>query len=160
MPQLGVIASRHWTPAPLADDCFALENMAMVGDRGMITTAPHHRAEEAGGLGWPTAPRATPQIAVSAADTGPLQMSLLDEQNLAEITHPRQPRGNGSSPAATPPWPTCVAATRRTSGGAVLPRDSVTGGSAVGRARRSPAWEYGRLSVQSDTMALWQPGPR
>jgi hypothetical protein len=32
-----------------------------------------------------------PQIAVLAADTGPLQMSLFDEQNFAEITHPDYP---------------------------------------------------------------------
>ena len=32
-----------------------------------------------------------PQIAVLAADTGPLQMSLFDEQNFAEISHPDYP---------------------------------------------------------------------
>jgi len=71
-------------------DTFALENMVMVGDRGMITTARITALKQVGGLGWLTALRA-PQIAVLAADTGPLQMSLFDEQNFAEITHPDYP---------------------------------------------------------------------
>ena len=71
-------------------DTFALENMVMVGDRGMITTARIAALKKVGGLGWLTALRA-PQIAVLAADTGPLQMSLFDEQNFAEITHPDYP---------------------------------------------------------------------
>ena len=54
-------------------DTFRLENMVMVGDRGMITTARIKALKEVGGLGWLTALRA-PQIAVLAADTGPLQM--------------------------------------------------------------------------------------
>jgi len=45
---------------------------------------------ELGGMGWVTALRA-PAIAALAADTGPLQMSLFDEANLAEITHPDYP---------------------------------------------------------------------
>ena len=71
-------------------DTFALENMVMVGDRGMITTARITALKDIGGLGWLTALRA-PQIAALAADTGPLQMSLFDEQNFAEITHPDYP---------------------------------------------------------------------
>ena len=71
-------------------DTFALENMVMVGDRGMITTARITALKQVGGLGWLTALRA-PQIAALAADTGPLQMSLFDEQNFAEITHPDYP---------------------------------------------------------------------
>ena len=62
----------------------------LVGDRGMITTARITALKQVGGLGWLTALRA-PQIAVLAADTGPLQMSLFDEQNFAEITHPDYP---------------------------------------------------------------------
>jgi hypothetical protein len=71
-------------------DTFGLENMIMVGDRGMITTARITALKEAGGLGWLTALR-SPQIAALAADTGPLQMSLFDEQNFAEIIHPDYP---------------------------------------------------------------------
>ncbi len=71
-------------------DTFALQNMVLVGDRGMITTARITALKTVGGLGWVTALRA-PQIAVLAADTGPLQMSLFDEQNFAEFRHPDYP---------------------------------------------------------------------
>ncbi|MDT2009153.1 transposase [Rhodococcus opacus] len=71
-------------------DTFALENMLMVGDRGMITSARITALKELGGLGWLTALRA-PQIAALAAADGPLQMSLFDEQNFAEISHPDYP---------------------------------------------------------------------
>src|SRR6476646_6432871 len=71
-------------------DTFGLENMVMGGDRGIITTARIKALKEIGGLGWLTALR-SPQIAVLAADTGPLQMSLFDEQNFAEIVHPDYP---------------------------------------------------------------------
>ncbi len=71
-------------------DTFALENMVMVGDRGMITSARIEALRELGGLGWVTALRA-PAIAALAADDGPLQMSLFDQANLAEITHPDYP---------------------------------------------------------------------
>src|SRR5450755_2020303 len=64
--------------------------MVILGDRGMITTARITALKKVGGLGWLTALRA-PQIAVLAADTGPLQMSLFDEQNFAEISHPDYP---------------------------------------------------------------------
>lgn len=62
----------------------------MVGDRGMITAARIRALREAGGLGWVTCLRA-PAIAALAADDGPLQMSLFDQQDLAEITHPDYP---------------------------------------------------------------------
>jgi hypothetical protein len=71
-------------------DTFGLENMLMVGDRGMITSARITALKDLGGIGWLTALRA-PQIAALAADDGPLQMSLFDEQNFAEITHPDYP---------------------------------------------------------------------
>lgn len=71
-------------------DTFALQNMVMVGDRGMITTARVEALKELGGIGWLTALRA-PQIAALAADNGPLQMSLFDTVNFAEFTHPDYP---------------------------------------------------------------------
>jgi len=69
---------------------FGLTQMVMVGDRGMITSARIEALRELGGMGWVTALRA-PAIAALAADTGPRQMSLFDETNLAEITHPDYP---------------------------------------------------------------------
>lgn len=71
-------------------DTFGLQNMLMVGDRGMITSARITALKDLGGIGWLTALRA-PQIAALAADDGPLQMTLFDEQNFAEITHPDYP---------------------------------------------------------------------
>jgi hypothetical protein len=62
----------------------------MVGDRGMITSARVQELRDLGGFGWVTALRA-PAIAALAADNGPLQMSLFDQTNLAEISHPDYP---------------------------------------------------------------------
>ena len=63
----------------------------MVAGRGMMTSARVDALHELGGFGWVTALRA-PAIAALAADDGPLQMSLFDQVNLAEITHPALPR--------------------------------------------------------------------
>ena len=71
-------------------DTYRLTDMVMVGDRGMITSARVEALRELGGYGWVTALRA-PAIAALAADDGPLQMSLFDQANLAEITHPDYP---------------------------------------------------------------------
>jgi hypothetical protein len=69
---------------------FKLEQVTMVGDRGMITNARITALRELGGVGWLTALRA-PQIAKLAAAGGPLQLTLFDTQDLAEITHPDYP---------------------------------------------------------------------
>ena len=78
-------------------DKFGLEQMVMVGDRGMITTARiaalNQREDGTGpqdAYGWITALRA-PAIKKLMADGGPLQLSLFDQQNLAEISHPDYP---------------------------------------------------------------------
>jgi hypothetical protein len=71
-------------------DTFKLTGMVMVGDRGMITSARVDALRELGGYGWVTALRA-PAIAALAADNGPLQMTLFDQANLAEISHPHYP---------------------------------------------------------------------
>jgi hypothetical protein len=71
-------------------DKFGLEQMVMVGDRGMITSARIDALRADTDLGWLTALRA-PAIAKLAADDQPLQLSLFDEQDLAEITHPDYP---------------------------------------------------------------------
>jgi len=56
----------------------------------MITSARLQELRDLGGFGWVTALQA-PAIAALAADDGPLQMSLFDQVNLAEITHPHYP---------------------------------------------------------------------
>src|SRR5271165_3353354 len=78
------------TAVTAVKETFALTNMVMVGDRGMITAARIAALAELGGIGWLTALRA-PQIAALAADDGPLQMSLFDTVNFAEISHPDYP---------------------------------------------------------------------
>jgi hypothetical protein len=80
-------------------DKFGLEQMVMVGDRGMITSARIRamnqledgtaRPEE-DTYEWITALRA-PAIRKLMADDGPLQLSLFDQQDLAEITSPDFP---------------------------------------------------------------------
>ena len=73
---------------------FGLTRLVLVGDRGMITTARIDALRELNdsgtAFGWISALRA-PQIAALAADDGPLQMSLFDTHDLAEITHPDFP---------------------------------------------------------------------
>jgi len=71
-------------------DTFALTDLVMVGDRGMITSARIEALRADTDLGWLTALRA-PAIAALAAEDGPLQLSLFDEFDLAEITHPDYP---------------------------------------------------------------------
>ena len=68
---------------------FGVEDMVMVGDRGMITSARIKQLQELGGLGWVTALRST-SIGGLVAD-GSVQQSLFDEANLAEISHPDYP---------------------------------------------------------------------
>ena len=73
-------------------DTFGLKQMVMVGDRGMITSARIDALNSSADndMGWVTALRA-PAIAKLARDDGPLQMSLFDQHDLAEITHPDYP---------------------------------------------------------------------
>ena len=73
-------------------DTFGLANMVMVGDRGMITSArirALNQREDGTArpdpYGWITALRA-PAIRKLMAEDGPLQLSLFDQQDLAEIT--------------------------------------------------------------------------
>ena len=69
---------------------FALRELVMVGDRGMITSARIRALKELGGLSWITCLRA-PAIRKLADDGGPLQLSLFDQQDLAEIISPDYP---------------------------------------------------------------------
>jgi hypothetical protein len=78
--------------ADVVRDKFRLARMVMVGDRGMITSAriAALNQQEDGTArpdpyGWITALRA-PAIRKLMAEDGPLQLSLSDQQDLAEIT--------------------------------------------------------------------------
>jgi len=69
---------------------FRLSHVAIVGDRGMVTSARIAEELKPAGLDWISCLKA-PQIAALAEDHGPLQMSLFDERDLAEITSPDFP---------------------------------------------------------------------
>ncbi len=65
---------------------FGLRRIVVVGDRGLITAARIREDLEPTGLDWITALRA-PQIK-QLIEAGPLQLSLFDDRDLAEIASP------------------------------------------------------------------------
>jgi Transposase DDE domain len=69
---------------------FGLEQMIMIGDRGMITSARIADLRQLEGMAWITCLR-SPAIKKLMAGDGPLQQSLFDEQDLAEISSPEFP---------------------------------------------------------------------
>jgi Transposase DDE domain len=69
---------------------FALKRVVLVGDRGLITSARIEEELKPAGLDWITALRA-PAIQALAGDGGPLQLSLFDERDMAEISSPDFP---------------------------------------------------------------------
>src|SRR3974390_591313 len=91
----------------IVKDKLGIIKLVLVGHRGMITTARidalrelNNNPETPTDFDWITALRA-PAIAKLARDDGPLQMSLFDAQDLAEITHPDYP-GDGLSACRNP----------------------------------------------------------
>jgi hypothetical protein len=68
---------------------FKLEHVIVVGDRGMLTNARIREDLQPEGIDWITALRA-PQIQALVAG-GALQLSLFDQRDLAEISHPDYP---------------------------------------------------------------------
>jgi transposase len=70
-------------------DRFQLSRVVLVGDRGMLTQPQIDKMKMHPGLGWITA---LTSVAIRGLlGTGSLQLSLLDETNLAEITSPDYP---------------------------------------------------------------------
>jgi DDE family transposase len=69
---------------------FGLSRVLLVGDRGMVTAARIREDLIPAGLDWLTALRA-PAIQALAADDGPLQLSLFDDRDMAEIASPDYP---------------------------------------------------------------------
>ena len=63
---------------------FGIEQLAWVGDRGMITSARIEQVLKPAGMDWVSSLRA-PQIAQLATEHGPFQPSLFDERNLLEL---------------------------------------------------------------------------
>jgi len=68
-------------------DRFGISRLVLVGDRGMITSARIRDDLKPAGFDWITCLRA-PAIQALAAENGPLQMSLFDDRDLAEICAP------------------------------------------------------------------------
>jgi ribosomal protein L35 len=70
-------------------DRFQLARVILVGDRGMLTQPQINKMKAHPGLGWITA---LTSVAIRGLlEAGALQLSLLDETNLAEITSPDYP---------------------------------------------------------------------
>jgi transposase len=70
-------------------DRFQLSRVVLVGDRGMLTQPQIDKMKIHPGLGWITA---LTSVAIRGLlETGALQLSLLDETNLAEIASPDYP---------------------------------------------------------------------
>jgi transposase len=70
--------------------CFGLQRVIVVGDRGMLTSARiRENLKPAPGIEWITALRA-PAIK-KLISAGTLQLSLFDDRDLAEISHPDFP---------------------------------------------------------------------
>jgi hypothetical protein len=69
---------------------FNLQRVVIVGDRGLLTSARINQSLRPAGLNWITALWA-PDIKALAAADGPLQLSLFDDRDLAEITSPDFP---------------------------------------------------------------------
>jgi hypothetical protein len=72
----------------LRDD-FGIEQLVMVGDRGMISSKAIDALRETDGMGWITALKSVSIRAL--VDQGHLQLGLFDEVNLVELTSPEYP---------------------------------------------------------------------
>jgi len=68
---------------------FRLDRVVVVGDRGMITSARIRDELKPAGFDWISCLRA-PAIQQLAAEGGPLQLSLFDDRDMAEISAPEQ----------------------------------------------------------------------
>jgi len=68
---------------------FGLQRVVMVGDRGMLTQPQINKLKQFPGWGWITALTST--AIQELVEQGALQLSLLDQKNLAEIAAPDYP---------------------------------------------------------------------
>lgn len=92
---VSVYAGNTGDPTTVADQIeklrgkFALQRVVMVGDRGMLTQPQIDKLKQLPGLGWITALTST--AIRELVEQGVLQLSLLDQKNLAEIAAPDYP---------------------------------------------------------------------
>ncbi len=68
---------------------FGIEQVVMVGDRGMISSKAIEELREADGIGWITALKSVSIRAL--VEQGQLQLGLFDERNLIELRSPDYP---------------------------------------------------------------------
>ena len=68
---------------------FGIEQMVMVGDRGMVSNKAIDEMRETDGIGWITALKSVSIRAL--VEQGQLQMDLFDERNLLELSSPEYP---------------------------------------------------------------------
>jgi transposase len=68
---------------------FGIEQLVMVGDRGMIGHATIAKLREMGGVGWITALKSA--SIRTLIEQGQLQLGLFDERNLLELSAPEYP---------------------------------------------------------------------
>lgn len=68
---------------------FGIEQLVMVGDRGMIGHQAIEQLRQADGIGWITALKSASIRAL--VEQGQLQLGLFDERNLVELTSPEYP---------------------------------------------------------------------
>ncbi len=92
---VSVYAGNTGNPTTVADQIeklreqFGLQRVVLVGDRGMLTQPQIDKLKQHPGLGWITALTST--AIQELVKQGALQLSLLDQKNLAEITAPDYP---------------------------------------------------------------------
>src|SRR6201998_1792357 len=92
---VSIYAGNTGDPATVSDQIeklrekFGLERVVLVGDRGMLTQPQIDKLKQLDGMGWITALTST--AIRELVDEGALQLSLLDEKNLVEITAPEYP---------------------------------------------------------------------
>jgi transposase len=92
---VSVYAGNTGDPTTVADQInqlrkkFGLQQVVLVGDRGMLTQPQIDKLKQLPGLGWITALTST--AIRELVEQGALQLSLLDQKNLAEITAPDYP---------------------------------------------------------------------
>jgi len=92
---VSVYAGNTGDPTTVADQIdklrekFGLERVVMVGDRGMLTQPQIDKLKLHASMGWITALTST--AIRQLLEQGALQLSLLDDKNLAEITAPQYP---------------------------------------------------------------------
>jgi transposase len=92
---VSVYAGNRGDPTTVAEQIeklrekFGLQRVVLVGDRGMLTQPQIDKLKQHAGLGWITALTST--AIRGLVEEGALQLSLLDEKNLAEISAPDYP---------------------------------------------------------------------